>query len=285
VPYSGTEDGWLPEDVYTWDLIHNPDGTSTLMIVVYPFYYNPQATDVQFFQNYTFEVATTVSAVRITGLATDRHEYQPGEWVELDVALENAGEAQDVVVSALIQRYGSEETVDGLLLEALDGLLGQASTSALWDSGGFDPGYYAVQVTVKDTADNVLDRATVMFRLGIPSGEITYFTATPAQFDVGDVIDVSMGFHNSGSVTLTGTAVIRILDEAGEEIYAFRQDVVDLPPDQSISMDAAWDTSGAEEGTYRLVGYVTYDSGATDLRTAIVSTESRVHLPVVVRGK
>lgn len=51
--------GWYPEKQYRWQIIQNPDGSTTLLIVMYPFYYNPLTTDVEFYRNYTFEISVT----------------------------------------------------------------------------------------------------------------------------------------------------------------------------------------------------------------------------------
>jgi hypothetical protein len=133
----------------------------------------------------------------------------------------------------------------------------------------------------------VLDRATEMFRLGISSGEITSFTATPTYFDIGDSIDISMFFSNTGTVNITGTAVIKVQDEAGETVQEFWHDVTDLAPGDSNSFDDVWDTSRAEEGTYIIVGYISYDSMTTDPRIAVVSTsrpELRIYLPIITKS-
>jgi len=284
---SNEGEGWFPEDDYHWESIENPDGTTTLVIVMYPFCYNPLTTDVKFYKNYSFDISCTVSPVAITSLSTDNDEYQQGDTVMVDIGLNNSGEPHDMIVNASVGGYGSGEIVDGLLLSTLDGLSGEASFSPQWDNSGFEPGYYYVEVTLQDTSGNVLDRQTEMFRLGISSGEITSFTATPAYFDIGDSINMSLVFSNTGTVNITGTAGIRVQGEGGETVQEFRYDVTDLAPDNAISFDDAWDTSGADKGTYSILGYVLYDSMSTDPMTAVVSTsrpEARIYLPIVFRS-
>ena len=63
------------------------------------------------------------------------------------------------------------------------------------------------------------------FRLGIYAGELVTFTATPTLFDVGDSIDLSLVFSNTGTVPLTGTADIRVLDAAGDLVQEFQQQI------------------------------------------------------------
>jgi hypothetical protein len=279
-----TNSGWYPEEEYRWQIVENPDGSTTLRIMMYPFYYNPLTTDVKFYKDYRFDISYTVSSVEIANLTTDKDVYQQGDKVMVNIELSNQGDSQDVVFNALTKRYGSDEIVDGLLLRSLDDFEGEASFSPQWDSSGFDPGYYYVEVTLKDNDGNVLDRETERFRLGISSGEITSFAATPQHFDIGDSINISLVFSNSGTVDIPGTAVIRVQDEAAEKVQEYRHDITDLAPGNAISFDDVWDTSGAEEGTYSIVGYVLYDGMATDATTAVVSTEAHIYLPIILRN-
>jgi hypothetical protein len=133
-----------------------------------------------------------------------------------------------------------------------------------------------MEVTLKDTNGNVLDRQTEMFRLGISSGEVTNFTATPEYFDIGDDVDINMTFNNTGTVDITGTAVIKIFDSTGSVVEELRHNVTDLMPSESISFSDTWNTSGAEEDSYNIIGYVLYDSKATDPVTVTVSTQTKI---------
>ncbi|MEA1865910.1 MAG: PKD domain-containing protein [Euryarchaeota archaeon] len=271
VPYSGTLEGWFPGEDYRWEILENPDGSATLVILMYPFHYNPLTTDVRFYANYSFDINYTVSPVAITTLTTDRDEYEQSDTVMADIGLNNSDEPQDVIFSATVKRYGSDEVVGGLLLRTLKEFTGLASFSPRWDSDGFEPGYYFVEVTLKDTSSKVLDRKTEMFRLGISSGEIASFTATPECFDIGDEIGIEMAFENNGTVNITGTAVIRVLNSTGHATEEFRHNITNLTPSESISFSDTWDTSEAVAGSsYTIVGYVLYDSRSTDPATVTV---------------
>ena len=68
----------------------------------------------------------------------------------VDLGIDSAGAAQDVVVGMVIQPYGSTDVVDSLLLQTLDGLSGPATFSATWNSAGFAPGYYSVETTLSE---------------------------------------------------------------------------------------------------------------------------------------
>ena len=271
-PSKGGE-AWFPEEEYDWEILEHPDGSATLFIVMYPFYYNPLTTDVRFCKNYSFDIDYTVSSVEITSVATDQAVYQQGDRVAIDIGLVNSGEPQDVTVSATVNRYVSDELVDGLPLSKLNGLSGEASLSLQWDSSGFAPGSCYVEVILRDIRGNILDKQTEGFILGITSGEITNLTAKPKHFDIGDNINISLTFNNTGTVDISGTTVVRVQDEAGETVQEFRHDVTDLAPASSTSFDDTWDTSEAAEGRYDIIGFVLYDGGATAPAAVAVSTE------------
>nr|QNO54193.1 Tol-Pal system protein TolB [Methanosarcinales archaeon ANME-1 ERB7] len=264
-PSESTGAEWYPEEEYHWEVIENPNGSTTLLVMMYPFYYNPLTTDVEFYKNYKFEINYTTSNVEIAALRTDKDTYQQGDDVLVNLWLNNSGDAQDVLVDAVVKAGGSGEIASGLLLQTLRGFEGIASFSPHWDSSGVDPGYYFVEVTLKDISGDVLDRTTEMFRLGISFGKITSFTATPECFDIGDEIEIEMAFENNGTVKITGTAVIRVLNSTGYATEEFRHNVTNLTPSGSVSFSDAWDTSGAEAvSSYTIIGYVLYDSRSTD---------------------
>jgi hypothetical protein len=276
--------GWYPEDIYDWRVIENPDGSSILLITIYPFYYNATTTSVRFYQDYSFDIRVISSTVAIESLTTDESAYPQGDEVLVDLWLNNSGDTQDVIVNAEVQTLGGE-VVDGLLLRSLKGLTGTASFSLRWDSAGFEPGYYTIEATIKDSAGEVLDRQTRCFRLGVYSGEVTALTATPDFFDVGDTISTSLTFSNTGTVPITGTARIEIQDGNGEAVEIFTHDVTNLVPSDAVTFDDCWDTSGVEGGTYNVIGYVLYDSRSSNIKTVIVSSETYVYLPLVLRNR
>jgi hypothetical protein len=253
---------WYPQEEYDWQVIQNPDGSTTLRIAVYPFYYNPLRTDVQFYKNYRFDIDWASSSVQITALATDKDAYEQEEQVQVALWLNNSGQAQDVIVSAVVKADSSGELVDGLLLHSLKNLQGPASFSCQWNSSGFAPGHYYVEAALKSTDGNILDRDTRRFGLGICSGQITSLSATPLQAQVGKDVTINMTFSNGGTVNITGNARIKILNSEGDVIGEFEHPIADLPPTESVSFSDIWKVSQA--GPCDILGYVSYDSGATE---------------------
>jgi len=274
---------WVPEDEYRWDLLENPDGSSTLIITMYPFYYNPYSTDVMFYKNYSFAINYITTPVTMT-LTTDKDTYQPGEDVAVDLDLHNAGEAQDVVVNVLVKQYPTGEVMDSLLLDTLEGLSGEASFSTVWDSSGVESGLYYAEVTLKDTSGTVLDRRMQMFQVGSSTGEVGGLTVTPEQFDIGEAVSISLVFSNTGTMPITGTVVIRVQDDTGETVQEFKNSVSNLGPGNVAAINNVWDTTGATPGTYDIVGYALYESTATDPVTAQATARARVYLPLILKA-
>lgn len=181
-------EGWYPKEDYNWRVWENADGSTTLVISIYPFYYNPETTDVKFYKSYRFDIEYIVSSVEVTALYLDKDIYAPGDEVRVDIWLKNSGETQDVVVGTVIKQYGSDEIVAGLPLRSLKNLAGEASLTAEWDSSGADEGYYYAEVTVTDTAGNTLDRETVGFPVEVSEAATKPTPEKPTEFPILYVI-------------------------------------------------------------------------------------------------
>jgi len=279
---------WYPAEEFEWRVIRRADGSSTLVVAVYAFWYNSLTTGAMFWQEYGFDIDWTASAVTVTHLATHKVAYAQGDDVGVDISIESSDSPGDVVVDAGIRRYGSDEVVDGLLLRTLTDLAGTASFWTEWDSSEFAPGDYVVDVTLQDGSGNVLDQASTGFTLGIVAGEITQLRATPERFSAGNPVTIGYDVSNTGTLNLSGTAVVSVQDGAGGSVCEFQHEVMGLAPGRVEHYEDVWDTTGQQDGSYTIVGHLRYDSAASTPVTvtvsAGVSTEERLYLPVVVRG-
>jgi hypothetical protein len=253
---------------------------------MYPLHYQPLTTNVEFYKNWSFEVASIVSPVSIDLLTLDRAAYAQGEDVSVSLWLSSTGVPQDVLVETTIRDGSSGEVVDGLPLRNLHDLSGPASLAMVWSSAPVEAGDYAIDVVLRDTEGNTLDRAAQGFRLGTAAGEIASLTATPGMFKAGDTIAISMIFSNTGSVPITGTAYIHVQDADGAAVTApLTHTVQNLGPGSAVTLNDAWNTAGATGESYRIVGYVLYESKSTAIERVTVSTTARVYLPIVLRGR
>ena len=285
-PVLDPDDSWIPslDQEFTWQAVDNADGTTTLIVKVYPFYYQPLTGNARFHPRYAFGVTSISTPVTVKQLRTNQAAYPEGDAVPVDLIVENTGVAQEVIVDATIWRNSGGELVDGLLLRTLHELSGQASFALEWDSGAAPPGYYHVEVKLYDSDSNLLDQDSLTFRLGILSGEITTLQATPEFFTVGETVDISMVFENVGTLPITGTAVIEVQTAAGLAVTGpFTHTVEGLAPGLSVELHEAWDTTGVALGDYRVIGYVLYDARSTGASAVALTNARHVYLPVVLR--
>jgi hypothetical protein len=164
-------EGWFPNEDYNWNVWINSDGSSTLVINVFPFYYNADTTNVKFYRYYRFDVEYITSDMTITVLNADKSVYKLGDEVTLDIGLKNAGQTQDVTVSIIIKQYGTNELIEGLPIRSLKDFAGEGSCTAVWNTAKTEAGDYYAEVSISDILGNILDKKTVGF--GIQLSEIT----------------------------------------------------------------------------------------------------------------
>lgn len=163
------EPTWYPAKDLDWRLVPNSDGSTTLVVLLYPFFYNSFTTETRFYPQFVIDVEIASPDIRVVSLFTDKPVYKAGDPVTINLLLNGSGQAQDVFVDAAIRRYGSDDLVAGLLLRRLSALMGPASFSPTWDSQGASPGSYYADVTVADPAGTVLGRAKYLFELNAPT--------------------------------------------------------------------------------------------------------------------
>jgi len=257
-------EGWYPEKAFSWHVIENPDDSITLVIKVYPFYWNMNTTDVRFYTDYRFDIAFAESDVDITVLDTDRHVYGQGDVVTADLVIFSEAETPlDIVLEATVTSRATG-AAHGLPLTTLTNLSGFATVSLEWNSTGFDPGDYEFEACIRTFDGTPLDTETACFVVGTSDGIITEFTATPQRFSPGQVIDLDLTFENTGDEPLSGNVTFEVEDPDGAQIEEFVIRYTDLQPGASREFEAMWDTAGVAKGTYGVCAYVEYDYGYTD---------------------
>jgi hypothetical protein len=263
LPPEPENNGWWPDVDYEWDVSQSPEGT-TLAIIVYPLFFNPETHEAKFHQEYGFSVDYAISSVEITQIVTDKRVYETGETVHVDIELENHDDdGKDVVFEVFITDEGTGEPLDGLNLRTLKDLKGEASYSCVWDSTQFEAGDYNIVVELRDVEGVLLDTSVESFTLGISSADVTGFSVEPERFQVGENVEIKMVLQNSGDAVITGTAIIKIYDSEGSVVDEFNHEIAELLPAESVEAAAEWDTSGVPEGVYRVVGYALYGGIST----------------------
>ena len=126
----------------------------------------------------------------------------------------------------------------------------------------------------KDTEGNTLDTMTSSFQLGIWDAEVVGFTAAPQEVPAGATVDLSATLRNTGTVDISGEAVLRVTDEQGSTVSESRREVLSLPASESVSLADVWDTSDAAPGEYDIVCYMLYNGQATLASSATVTVSA-----------
>ncbi|MEJ5311807.1 MAG: DNRLRE domain-containing protein [Anaerolineae bacterium] len=285
VPVVAPPDGWYPplDQQYSWRVEDNGDGTSKLIVTVYPFYYDSAAHNVVFYQDYTFDIETVTATTQIEALTLNETAYRPGQTAAFELLIGNTGEPQDVIVAAEVRSVVSDTTVAGFPLRSLKSLTDTISLAFEWDTTGVTPGRYEVWVGLYTGDGVLLDSDARDFRVGVISAELTALMATPETFEqAGQPIALSLVVSNTGSTPLNGTAYFIIQDAGGAEVATLSQPVTALAAGIALQIDKVWNPPAV--ASYRIIGFVAYNSATTDVREVTVSSTKRIYLPLVLRS-
>jgi len=202
--------------------------------------------------------------------------------VGVDLQVQNDDPALDVVVEAEIQDPAGG-VVSGLLLRTLHGLGGPITFAPAWDSTGTPAGDYRVVVTLRDAEGGTLDQDEVDFRLGAVEGEAA-LTVDPDTFAAGPHFDIELAFSNTGSVPITGTAVVEVYAaDAVEATGVMTAALENVLPGATATFPTTWDATGLPEQDYRVQGQVKYDGRATPMAVVDLASSNKVYLPAVLR--
>jgi hypothetical protein len=171
-------------------------------------------------------------------------------------------------------------------LQTLGGLTGPAEFTPQWDSSGQDAGEYYVRLALRDVSGELLDEYTCSFRLGTLAGEITALTATPDRFQVGSSVAIALEVRNSGTMTLSGLALVQVQRAGVAVATAVEAPFTDLAPGATRRWNATWDSSGSFPGTYTILGSVQWQSSASSAAVQITALAgANVYLPLVTRRR
>lgn len=267
-------DEWFPEKEYDWQIAENPDNTTTLILNIYPFYYNASTTEVKFYTKYEFEIKFITSTVSITGLYKEKDLYELGEIVKLDVLLNNSDNAQDIYINTIVREGAAPDVIDSLPLMSIKGLTGDGLVTQEWDTKGFDTGKYIFETICLDTSNNILDKEASVVTLGKTFIEIKNFSVNPKKFQIGQNIDILIAFKNAGSGKVSGTCIFKVISDSAVK-KEMRHEFIDLKREDSLTISDKWSTAETEKGkTYSVVGYIIYESQSTEIKRENISTNS-----------
>jgi len=172
-PFVPEEYLWYPDGPFRWEVMPGDDNSRTLVLMVYPFIYNTQTTEIQFYTHYEFDFSITKSSVEITEMSAEREAVLPGQPVQILVAFYNQEDQDHTVrLRGVIEPYAGELHIDGLPLHTLELPPGSSALMESWDTGETPDGHYRVTVVLEDLDGNVLDTAGAHFTIGADPADI-----------------------------------------------------------------------------------------------------------------
>jgi hypothetical protein len=278
---------WYPthERRFDWSVDKGPDGSSTLYILLYPFYYDPGTGDALYYRKHQLAVTTFTSSARIQALDGPSRGNELGQPVHLDLVVSRTGLPADLVVQASVRTRATDQIVGGLPLKTLHDLVGTASLDLAWDTRPYAAGAYMIVVELFDTAGHLLDTAATDVWLGTHGARLTGLTASQDYYAPGDLVTLSLGVRNTGTVPISGTAVFLIQEvedlSATEVITA---PVSRLDPGMSVKVGKVWNTTRFTANGYRVLAYFKFFSQTTEPRDLFLY-RPRVFLPLVRRNR
>ncbi len=287
LPAAPDEIDWTPglDEVFSWKVTEQADGSSQLVIRLNPFYYSPATTNVEYYTSYDFNIETTTPKQEIASLRTNQGAYRLNQPVVVEAQIRNnSSNPVDLLVSATLFS-ASGKAAAGADMRVLSGLAGTSAAGygVTFDTTGLTAGSYFVEMELRDTGGAVIDTETVELELGLLSAQAD-LTAAPALIRTGDPVSINLAVTNDGDLTLSGAvAEVVVFDLSGVVVASFSQPLADLAEGMSSNVPFTWDTTGAADWRYTLEGRVFYDSRATPVDSATVDTKVRVFLPVTMK--
>jgi hypothetical protein len=260
-PMAGAEPTWWPERLFEWD-VHETPTEMVLALSVYPVRYNAQAREVHFHRSFSFTVEMMTSDVQIADMVTDDIIARPGDSVNVDFSLARDGPAADTVVQAGVLDPRTNEVMAGLPLRCLHALQGRASYTALWDTAGVPAGFYVLRAELRSLEGTLLDSSERTVELGLCDCEVSDLIATPQSVQAGRAVTMDITVRSSGTLTLSGAGILRVVDANGLEVARFADEVVGLAPGEEMGVRHTWTPLAV--GSYTVMYYVLYEGKASE---------------------
>jgi PKD repeat protein len=188
--------------------------------------------------------------------------------VKLRLDLEAITEAKEIVLKPSVRGPVS------LSLPVQRAKVRAGDTTLLWEweTKSVPAGDYTIELLVNDESGNILARVQEQVRVGIPAGKLVSFTAEPNPFRIGEDINLTLEFQNTGSCPFSGEGIFRLFRE-DSLIAEFSSPYENLAPGSSVTLTRTWHTGQAEKGVnYYVTAFVRYGGNATPVQQVRLST-------------
>lgn len=213
----------------------------------------------------SYEFNWVTSSVDITRLTTGRQVYPAGAVVQAELTVQHTG-AQPTDLVAVGSILANEiDVVEQLPPVQMSSLKTLGWTKLQWDSAKQGGGDFVLEVRIRDLAGHELDRARTEFQVGQAAGVITDFDINPRDYRVGDSVNLSATFANTGSTSLDGDIIVAVQDATGKAVTEFRRSFSGLAAGTSFRFDAVWGPAGLGPRECQLLVYAQYGGQTTAL--------------------
>ncbi|ASJ08515.1 hypothetical protein A3L11_04415 [Thermococcus siculi] len=240
----------LPD--YRWRIIENPDGSTTLVIKVFPVKYNELTGEATIYGSHRFEISYVETGVRLESLVLSGERIKRGDTIKAGLILTNRGR-DDVVLTARIRKASDNSVIFEAPARLLEDFGGVGRFSMEFGTEGFEKGKYYIEMEARDKGGNVLDRKTAYFSVGF--AELVVSLYPEGKLSPGEEFTGVMEITNVGDLPTNGSA--HITSSEGEELVRN----VTVMPGQRVTVEGTF-TAGKEWAN--LTGYVLYDGRVSE---------------------
>ena len=267
--------GWFPDQEFIWRTDENANDTTTLSLLIFPFFYNRSSLESKFYSHYRFQVNYVHSTVTIISLYTNQNVFELNENVTVNLEIQSSdGKPKDLIISGEVKQNGKH--IDYLTLKKLKDFQTMGGVSIDWDAQDVTWGIYELFVQIQDKNGTIYDRDVISFSLGKPSINITELVVHNNNFTIGDIVSFSAQIENTGDIKLSGTCIIEI-HSSDDKIEIFQFPFQNLSAQHKEIFESTWDSSSAiPNESYSLIGYVTHIGGSSQLEKVEMNVQEKI---------
>lgn len=277
----GNPDFWPGYD-YNWRVNRNDDGSSTLLIQVYPFWYYKDAGEGIFYQDYTFDIITSDSQIKFLNLSVDKSSYSIGEEINIRNIVNNAGTTpQNLFQVTEIQKIGHGYSVDGLPIRFLNAVQGIVDIEQSYLTSNLSVGDYLVKTKLIQEDGTMVDSASIPFKVGVLAAETSNFTVSQSTFHPEDLLVFEFELANVGSEVIVGEVVLQVIGSKPLPEVILNQKIFNLDPQKVLHIKFDWMTPINPEETYKVISYINYGPQSTEPMEIYIQVEKNIYLPII----
>ena len=277
----GNPDLWPGYDL-NWRVNQNDDGSSTLLIQVYPFWYYKNAGEGIFYQDYTFDIITSESQTEFLNLSIDNSIVNIGDELNIRYILNNAGTLpQNLLLVTEIQKVGHGYSIDGLPIRFLSNVLGIVDIEQSFSTSILTSGDYLVRASLIKEDGILVDSASVPFKVGVLAAETNNFTVSQSNFQPGDSLNFEFDLTNVGSEVIFGEVVLQVIGSKPLPEVILTQEINNLDSQKMTHIIFDWVTPDNPEDAYKVISYLNYGPQTTEPMEMFIQLEKNIYLPMI----